>query len=187
MLAVAGSRSRGSRTISVRPPLSSVISRSADDVHAIVGGAAHDPRRRHRRPSDLGIGNGQPPRGRPPPPESGTESASAAGRMTGGAAALRTSARPGRRCRPHRPALRSREPSAALRRRSTRLLVSLPSEMMHDRLLAVLPALRHRHGFSHRVVHRRAAVRVHAGEAAADARCDRWSSRCTRSGSALKR
>ena len=34
----------------------------------------------------------------------------------------------------------------------------------HDGLLAVLPALRHRHRFGGRVIHRRAAVRVNASE-----------------------
>ena len=154
MLAVAGSRSRALRTISVRPPLSSVISRSAATlsrrprlptaVIAHIGASGHGVRgrprpgigkgsRRHRRPRV----RRRPWRDRPVP------------------LAVDTNGIDQHFCLPD-----------ACRTSECRLAVGVVAVRDEDDgLLPVPSGLGHRNGFDHAVVHRRATRRAHAPEA----------------------
>ena len=139
MPAVAGSRSRGSRTISVRPPLSSVMSRSAATLTR-----SSDNLRDELPPPVIGGGCGH----RAWPSRHAGERERNRHRNSGRAAARGARAsRPRRRCRSRRPALRSRE-SAASGRGCPRWLDGVVAVRDHDeRLLAIAALLRQRNRF----------------------------------------
>ncbi len=178
MLAVAGLRSRASRTISVRPPLSSVMSRSATTFTrsslAPPAAAASAHRRLPCRPAGPAASG----------PETADGNGNARRRREAGAG---TPAPRLRRCRSHIPALRFRGSAASPRGHQTRLDVSLPSEMTSSAFLRFLPCFRQRNRFCHRVVHRRAAVRHDPPERARQQRAVASSSLCSRIGSLLNR
>ena len=135
MLAVAGLRSRASRTISVRPPLSSVMSRSAADVHAVVA-AARACRRLRSGPRDRRHGRRHRGNRRRSAGGNGNGIGSGGGCGGGGARVVRRS--PRRRCRPRTPALRSRGSAVSARGcSSARGIVAVRDHQ--QRLLPVWP------------------------------------------------
>ena len=107
MEAVAGLRSRPSRITSVRPPLSSVMSRKRGDVDAIVAGSDAPARRCCAVAGSAETGAGRP----------GTGKGSGNGSRGGGwwRRDETWAGRCRRRCRWRTPALRSRESAASAR------------------------------------------------------------------------